>query len=153
MIVRTYIKSFKGRKYNPRAKVRVYRNLNRSGHWYSVMQDGRVIGHTQHILLHQVECVINEAGRKRCLATGVKNVHAYLEGYVSYNDTWFRDNEPHLLKDRAGYDPAQGFWIDYGYKFHQDPEEFVVRFGMKRAASVLLSKDGMSVNEPTTYEL
>jgi hypothetical protein len=154
-LVRSHVVRFKGRRFNPRAKVKVYRNLNRPGHWYSVVQGGRVVGHSEFLLLNDVECQVAEAGRKRCLETGVKNVHAYLVGYISYTEQFFGEGKLLQHRHRAGYLPRLGhFWVDYKSGM-MDPfgEEYHLRMGMKCARSALLSRDGLSVNEPTTFEL
>jgi hypothetical protein len=61
-------------------RVQVYWNLHRQ--CYSVRQSGRVIGHTDQILLNDVRFNVAPAGRDKVRATGVKNVHATVSGYV-----------------------------------------------------------------------
>lgn len=58
--------------------VRVYRNLTRQ--CLSLQAGGRVIGHAYAMLIEDARPVISEAGRQRVIATGRKNVHAYIEG-------------------------------------------------------------------------
>lgn len=70
--------SFKGRKLDPRLAVRVYRNLNRAGVWYSLMQKGRVIGHVRSIVLHTCHFKVNVEGARRAVVNGRKNVHAFV---------------------------------------------------------------------------
>lgn len=74
--------------------VEVYRNLNRGpGVWYSVRQQGRIIGHCRGITLVGCTMVVQPAGRARVLATGRKNVHAYVRGLPADDDleaeTWY----------------------------------------------------------------
>ena len=64
-------------------RLRVYRNLRRGG--YSLMaaegpQAGKVIGHANRIALEDVTFRVRQGGRQRVLRTGVKNVHAFVEG-------------------------------------------------------------------------
>ena len=153
------MKSYRGRRFNPRAKVRVYRNLNRKGQWYSVMQGGRVVGHTQFILLHGgpgvmdgVDLIVSKSGHERYLKTKTKNVHAFVEGYISY--TWMFFMERGLkLSHRAGYLASEGhFWVDISSDWMDPFGEYpVTRFGMKTALAVLLSEEGMSVDEPDIF--
>ena len=61
-------------------RVQVYWNLHRQ--CYSVRQSGRVIAHTDQILLNDVRFNVAPAGRDKVRATGVKNVHATVSGYM-----------------------------------------------------------------------
>lgn len=74
--------SFKNRKLDLYKPVRVYRNLNKKGVWYSVKQFGVVIGHTNQLLITDVKFIINQKIRTRVLATSTKEVHAFVEGYI-----------------------------------------------------------------------
>lgn len=98
--------------------VRVYRNLTRS--CLSLQHAGRVIGHVHAVLIVDARPVISEAGRQRVIATGRKQVHAYIEGRarrVSLHEA----REIH----RAHRDTAQG--ISYnptrgpGFEFRDRP--------------------------------
>ena len=65
--------------------VRVYRNLkhgSKARPLYSVMQGGRVIRRTHHIMLRDAHFVVRETGRQRVLKEGRKNVHAFVVGTV-----------------------------------------------------------------------
>lgn len=77
--------AYKGRKAVVDRPVKVYRNLNkaRGDVWYSVVQGGRVIAHTQEIALIDCRFRVRESGRQRVLTTGTKNVHAFVEGYLT----------------------------------------------------------------------
>lgn len=78
---------------DPVLPVEVYRNL-RPGHsklphsdsrtppWYSVRQGGRVVGHALELALRDATFVVRAAGRERVLATGRKNVHAWVRGWL-----------------------------------------------------------------------
>lgn len=59
-------------------RVRAYWNLHKS--CYSVQVDGIVVRHTSKLYLEDVRLYASEAGRRRVLAEGRKNVHAYVEG-------------------------------------------------------------------------
>ena len=60
------------------AVVEVYFNVRKRV--FSVREHGKVIGHTDKILLKDVQFVVREAGRQRVLRTGCKNVHAWARG-------------------------------------------------------------------------
>lgn len=77
------IQSYKNRRVDIAAPVKVYRCLNRKGKVYSVKQGGYVVGHTENIQLSNVEFVVNKSGKKRALDTQQRNVHAYLLGYIT----------------------------------------------------------------------
>ena len=64
-------------------RVQVYWNLHRQ--CYSVRQSGRVIDHVDSIVLGDVRFNVAPAGRDKVRATGVKNVHATVSGYVVDN--------------------------------------------------------------------
>jgi hypothetical protein len=108
-------------------KVKVYRNLNvgrREGKKiYSVVDvgTGRVIAHVESISLEGAHFRVQRAGRLKVLATGRKNVHAYVIGFPV-------ECEPFNPKGRAAYNP---------YKW----ETFVDEGGapLTRAASVLIN--------------
>ena len=61
-------------------RVQVYWNLHRQ--CYSVRQSGRVIDHVDSIILRDVRFNVAPAGRDKVRATGVKNVHATVTGYI-----------------------------------------------------------------------
>jgi hypothetical protein len=72
---------YKGRHIKGIEPIEVYRNLRkRDGVWYSIRQHGKVVGHAREVSLSSCEFVVNEAGRKRVLKTGRKNVHAFVRG-------------------------------------------------------------------------
>lgn len=78
------IEPYKGRAVDPKRRVEVYRNLTKPGAqvWYSVRQDGKVVGHTRGIHLKDCYFVVNQAGRRRVVETGHKNVHAWVKGFI-----------------------------------------------------------------------
>ena len=63
-------------------RVQVYWNI-RLGR-YSVRQSGRVIDHVDSIILRDVRFNVAPAGRDKVRATGVKNVHATVTGYICF---------------------------------------------------------------------
>lgn len=79
--MRAVIKPYKRRTIHRDEDVWVYRNLMRTdGVWYSVMQRSLVVAHATDVALVDCRFVVREGGRQRVVATGVKNVHAYVVG-------------------------------------------------------------------------
>jgi len=70
-------------------RVQVYYNIPRGD--YSVRQSGRVIDHVDFIVLRDVRFNVAAAGRDKVRATGVKNVHATVTGYIVENP--YRDGD------------------------------------------------------------
>lgn len=147
-------KSYKGRRVNYNKEVKVYRNLTRKpGVWYSIVQNGKVVAHSEFVLLFDVKFEVNEAGRQRMLKSGHKNVHAYAVGKPSKQEHFFRAGELIQLTHPARYDQKLGlFTIKYISDFVNSPE-YTVIFELPAAAVALLSKDGLSVDEPETGDV
>lgn len=76
---------YKERSYDPSKPVQVYRNLSRS--CYSIRQSGLVIGHSDFVCLENCKFVVIESGRQRVLKTKEKNVHAFIQGYITKKNT------------------------------------------------------------------
>ena len=76
---------FKNRTCDPKAPIEVYLNLHKTDDdgksWYSIRQNGLVIGHTDKVSMYDVTFVVNKAGRDRVRIEGRKNVHAWVRGY------------------------------------------------------------------------
>lgn len=80
------MKSYKDRKLDSSRPIELYRCLNRKGFIFSIRQDGLVVAHTDKIVLKDCEFIVGEAGKKRCLKTKVRNVHAYVRGTIGSNE-------------------------------------------------------------------
>jgi len=66
----------------PGVRLRAYRNLH-TGTWSAVdTTTGRVVAHPQRLVLVDANYVVRPAGRRKVLATGRKNVHAFVVGSV-----------------------------------------------------------------------
>ena len=97
-----------GRSINVNKRVRVYRNLHRSGPngepIYSVLQDGLVVGYVDSINLDSVKFLVNPSGRDYVRRTGKKTVHAFVEGYPTpwyLSKNWYAAATTH----NARYNP------------------------------------------------
>ena len=83
-------------------RVQVYYNIRRGD--YSVRQSGRVIDHVDTIVLRDVRFNVAPAGRDKVRATGVKNVHATVSGYVV--GPFARSSALHAIpEDFVSYNP------------------------------------------------
>jgi hypothetical protein len=121
---------YRGRELQLGEDVWVYRNLMRSdGAWYSVLQRGRVVGHTRQISIAEPTMLVREAGRRRAIREGRKNVHAFVVGRVAPRVDPSAD-----LSVRVRYDMR-------GAGFFVDPSGCVVT----RAAVAVLNERGLSV--------
>lgn len=68
---------------NDPVKVFVYFNIRRKDFSIRALEGpkrGRVIGHAASVEIIDAEFRVSEAGRRRVLATGVKNIHAGVRG-------------------------------------------------------------------------
>lgn len=79
------IKPFKGREIDYSKKVYVYRCLHKPGYVYSIKQSGKVVGHTSNLILDDVQFKIVKSGKLKAIQTGVRNVHALINGYIKDN--------------------------------------------------------------------
>lgn len=59
-------------------RAQIYYNVRKKK--FSVRWRGRVMYHTDHVILRNAKFLVSEKGRQRVLATGHKNVHAYVSG-------------------------------------------------------------------------
>lgn len=73
-----------GRPWRPNARgqvVEVYRNVHKD--LWSIRWSGLVVGHARALTLADCTLRVSEAGRQRVLATGRKNVHAWVVGTIT----------------------------------------------------------------------
>lgn len=131
-------KSFKGRILSFKKRVYVYRNLNMRGTWYSIMQDGKVVGHTQDFHVAAARFVIRESGRRRAVKTGRKNVHAFVVGIPVMRLT---DATLALPSTKVTYNVHTGFRVATGLMFPSS-------FEAQAAVGVVFSAAGVRVYAP-----
>lgn len=100
-------------------RVYVYFNLHKK--CWSIRQSGNRVQHSKSVCLHDVRYLVQPAGRKRVIKSGVKNVHAGLSGYlvdsvpipaVSFDVTYnpFKYESFVNLEDKERQD-----WSEYAY--------------------------------------
>ena len=69
-------------------KVEVYRNLRRRCWSIRSNKTGKVIDHMSSVVLEDCELVVRQAGREKVRREGVKNVHAFVKGYMVTEQTF-----------------------------------------------------------------
>ncbi len=65
-------------------KVRVYWNLHKKCWSIQDAKTRRVVDHQPQVLLSNCSFTVSEAGRQRVIATGHKNVHAFVVGTLEW---------------------------------------------------------------------
>jgi hypothetical protein len=126
--------------------VKVYRNLKHGKSarpLYSIMRNGRVIARRHRVLLTAARFVVNQAGRRRVIQSGRKNVHAFVVG------EWVRRPDSAFGTDETDTRPL-GMRIVYNpYKM----SAFQTECGndVKAARGVLLNENGISATYIDLY--
>ena len=100
-------------------RVYVYFNLHKKV--WSVRQSGSPVEHHKTICLKDVRYLVQPAGRKRVLDTGVKNVHAGLSGYIVGSvpvpaisfDVTYNPFKYSSFVDTEDHEPQE--WSEYAY--------------------------------------
>jgi hypothetical protein len=110
---------YKRRKLSPAVPTWVYRNLHHrrdrapreDGPWYSIVQNGLVIGHAREVALVDVHFVVRASGRAKVVETGVKNVHAFVVGTLATPEslTWAAYGE----RVSARYNPLRSAYFEF----------------------------------------
>lgn len=103
--------NFKDRKLDYNKPVKIYRYLNRKGYIFSIMQNNKVVAHTDFFVVKNPEFKINKSGKNRVLKTNERNVHAFIVGYLGNDDDILNSFSWELR-----YSPFElnGFCIDIG---------------------------------------
>lgn len=73
---------YKDRIIDYTREVEVYRCLNRKGKIFSIRQDGKVVAHTEAIILKDCRFIVNKSGKKRAMESKQRDVHAYVKGMI-----------------------------------------------------------------------
>ena len=121
---RIWVSSFKSkgtlvqRSIHMFSPVSIYRNLNKSGSYLSVVANTgefkhNVVGYAQAVVVAKPTFKVSEAGRQRVLATGQKNVHAKVvsNAIVDVSDSIPTDL---LQYDLVSYNP----YLEKGFYYH-----------------------------------
>lgn len=73
----------------------VYYNIRK--HTFSVRHCGRVVLHTNEVILHDCVFVVRPGGRAQVLKTGHKNVHAFVKGTIGDGFWNLSSHEPYRI--------------------------------------------------------
>lgn len=115
------IRPYKGRAIKPGRKVFAYRNLHESV--WSIQQGGLVVAHAEAAVISGAKFTVGEKGRQKVIATGQKNVHAGVRGYL-------RDQLAYMKKpvDRVSYSPFKAghfYRVESGEPIHEAEQVFL----------------------------
>jgi hypothetical protein len=126
---------FKGRSIDETKEIKVYRNLHKTGKWYSIKQDNLVVGHAKRLCLSKPRFLINQSGKQRAIKEQQRNVHALIIGYLrkSGMGTTAAGN----LKVKIKYDPFKP------YGFYND-NLTINRLEIKSAEFCIINENGVS---------
>ena len=99
------IKPYKNRSFDPIAPVRVHRNLHSK--CYSICQKGKVVGHATHLALRNCYFVVRKAGQQRVRRMKEKNVHAFVEGNIVWDNNIFgyKPEDEYAFPVKITYNP------------------------------------------------
>lgn len=128
---------YKGRVLDEYEEVRVYRNLNKKGVWYSIVQNGKTVAHTTSLSLFACHFYVNKAARLRIIAKRKKEFHAYVEGYCTENSVNFI-GRTRLYKIK--YNP----YINEDFIAYKNKNTPVI---VKNAWIVLLNNEGVKASQ------
>lgn len=129
--------AFKGRKLNKKKPVLVYRNLNRKGKVYSLLQNGLVVAYATAICLVDCEFIVRKAGCEKVKKEKRKNVHAFIKGTVSGScmGTTAKRNDLPVTVSYNPYENSTFMGNTCGKKFP-----------LKGAMAVIINKDGVKAS-------
>lgn len=105
-----YLEIVKDRSLFPGDVVQVYQNLNKSCFSVRSKRTGLVIAYADTVTVSNAIFKVSEKGRQRVLRTGVRSVHAYVEGIFLAADRTPPDCVTHV----AYYNPflTEGFMTE-----------------------------------------
>ena len=133
------VKSFKSRRPVENQLVKIYRNLGHAvAEKFSIVdpKTGLVIGHTNHVILHDVKFTVQSGGVARANREQRKNVHAHAVGYLQVAAT------ARYLRD--SFDARYSYSVPVSYNPYK-ADHFIRRdldCRIDEARSVLFADDG-----------
>jgi hypothetical protein len=95
-----------------RQRCEVYWNLHKDC-WSVRYPNGRVFMHAKHVVLKDVQWVVQPAGRTRVRAEGKKNVHAFARGVLIDAHTVRSIKDDTLFLGRAGQAHGRAYYNPY----------------------------------------
>jgi hypothetical protein len=122
----------------------VYRNLHNGKISIRDVDRGVVVGHADHVLLHNPEFIVRESGRQRVLRERKKNVHAFIRGSIIDVDGFESYKHRHFCT-ALHYGEFTPFWVSvtynpYLYDSFVEKERTGIR--VKRALYAEVNSDG-----------
>ena len=96
---------------NPNKTVDVYKNLHK-GCW-SVRQAGKVVAHLDYISLVDCKMIVGKKGRNRVIKEGVKNVHAFIRGFIWANPLSWSEWELEDVWENKGWQWSEATYNPY----------------------------------------
>ena len=136
------ITSFKNREINFDKPVKVYRNLTRKGKIYSIQQNGLVVGHGTCITMSNCKFKVNPSGKKRALETGIRNVHAYIEGNIALKGVMGTTAQE--AEERNDQLPAKITYYPFDKKGFVCKNLTIDPYEVKGAMGVIINKYGVA---------
>ena len=106
-------------------RVYVYFNLHKK--CWSVRQSGKIVDHTNQVLLRDCRYLVGQAGRKKVLKEKRKNVHAFVRGEWLTNGSCLTS-----LPHKVSYNPYK-----FGHFYNSETEDAVTS-----APLVILNEEG-----------
>lgn len=134
---------FKDRTIDESIPIRVYRNLNKKGIWYSIVQRGKTVAHSSALCIRDCKFIVNEKARQRVLRNKRKEFHAYIEGFYTTSGmgTTAADND---LPAKIVYNP-------YKYKKFTCTNLTLKPFEVKGAWFAICNKEGVRASYTENY--
>lgn len=135
---------YKDREINLEKKVYVYRNLNCKfdEKSFSIMQNGLVVGHTNNLLLFDVEFIIRKYGKLKALKTKKRNVHAFLKGYIKKGGIRVKEAYTPVI-----YNP----FSNYGFIFKNNGQNIIKCKSVAVKKTQILASEGIFDRNPKIY--
>ena len=97
---------YKDRKIDFSKEVKVYRNLSKNGVLgFSILQNGKVVGHTNQLMLRDCVFLVNQTARKKIVQTKRKVVHAFIKGKITHSGMGTHAGEKSKLPAIVKYNP------------------------------------------------
>jgi hypothetical protein len=137
-IIGNRITPFKGRVPDLNKKVRVYRNLTKKGVFYSIKQNGLVVGSTDCIKLRNVVFTVSKTLQAKVRSEKQRNVHAYAVGFVAIEAVNSINQADQVFDTLVTYNP----YIDDGFRIKNTEDNPIY---ITEAEYAIFNKFGLSI--------
>ena len=122
--------------------VDVYRNLHKKTWSIRDRRTGRLLGHTDNVIIIDAKFIVQPAGRQRVLREQRKNVHAFIRGKMLDSIYAFMATNP-LCNAQVTYDP---YYTDHFYQIG-------TKEAVKEASFVTLNTKGAFIPKDSSTHL